>query len=371
MLAKANVNCLTRRIQLLHQIAQTCKGYVARKQGGLELQKDLHAAVAIFGDKAKAKKGYLLGLRALYAPGAKGRRLGSPEALRTFLENRRQADYSGNGEPPMLKLVPGVYLEKMDPGHRPFEMGANELSPIGRAGGTMGAAFHQWLQGHDDTPFFLWLENQPISTADDAVLAVPAELGGSEIVGDVREVAYANEQDLPETATLSIDPDRQQLVMHGADGFFAVDPTPFSTTGFEVASPGQPVGKGCAYVVDNGNLILVGRHVGEAFHHSSLRGGKKVKCAGILRAKDGKVTHVDNNSGHYQPSSHHLLWFVQLLQPVLAAKYTIGVADTGRRFISRKRKGQDFALFDSVQEFQAELMALNSGPRPKRGPRSI
>ena len=49
------------------------------------------------------------------------------------------------------------------------------------------------------------------------------------------------------------------------------------------------------------------------FHHSSFTGGGAVKCAGMIGAKSGLITYIDNDSGHYKPSREQLKAFVAQL----------------------------------------------------------
>ncbi|MBN82332.1 MAG: hypothetical protein CMJ70_19555 [Planctomycetaceae bacterium] len=44
-----------------------------------------------------------------------------------------------------------------------------------------------------------------------------------------------------------------------------------------------------------------------AIHHSSYLAGKAVLCAGMIIIDDGKLLHIDNESGHYKPSTSNLL----------------------------------------------------------------
>jgi hypothetical protein len=43
------------------------------------------------------------------------------------------------------------------------------------------------------------------------------------------------------------------------------------------------------------------------FKHSSLVGGDAVLSAGRMKAEQGKITHVENDSGHYQPTAKHMI----------------------------------------------------------------
>ncbi|MEP1354049.1 MAG: hypothetical protein ABJX32_04070 [Tateyamaria sp.] len=51
----------------------------------------------------------------------------------------------------------------------------------------------------------------------------------------------------------------------------------------------------------------------ENLHHSSVAQGKEVASAGHIDTKDGKVTRIDNSSGHYRPAFEHLLQVVEHL----------------------------------------------------------
>ena len=84
----------------------------------------------------------------------------------------------------------------------------------------------------------------------------------------------------------------------------------FDTQNIREAGKGN---KKLAYVWTPDDLIFVAPHQATVFHHSSFTSGKKVRCSGMIGGKDGKVIHVDNNSGHYLPSTNHLHSFVEML----------------------------------------------------------
>lgn len=50
------------------------------------------------------------------------------------------------------------------------------------------------------------------------------------------------------------------------------------------------------------------------FYHSSLVGGERVLSAGTLAMKDGRLTYIDIESGHYKPKPHHLAMALQHLR---------------------------------------------------------
>ena len=67
--------------------------------------------------------------------------------------------------------------------------------------------------------------------------------------------------------------------------------------------------KSMTYVIDMNDNIIVAERNGNGFNgkatpHPTLIGGPnpKVKMAGILKLKDGKITSYDNMSGHFKPN---------------------------------------------------------------------
>jgi hypothetical protein len=53
--------------------------------------------------------------------------------------------------------------------------------------------------------------------------------------------------------------------------------------------------------------------VGNGRYHSSYLAGNAVLCAGEIRIRDGVVSHINNNSGHYQPNGSNLARAVEAL----------------------------------------------------------
>ncbi|HSU60311.1 MAG TPA: hypothetical protein VLI55_13430 [Bryobacteraceae bacterium] len=41
--------------------------------------------------------------------------------------------------------------------------------------------------------------------------------------------------------------------------------------------------------------------------------GKKIRCSGMLVAKNGKATAITNQSGHYAPTAEGIFYFVEWL----------------------------------------------------------
>jgi hypothetical protein len=55
-----------------------------------------------------------------------------------------------------------------------------------------------------------------------------------------------------------------------------------------------------------------------ACRHSTLAGGKPVLCSGLMKVKEGKITYIDNNSGHYKPEPANLYKAVKKLEGLFA-----------------------------------------------------
>jgi hypothetical protein len=61
------------------------------------------------------------------------------------------------------------------------------------------------------------------------------------------------------------------------------------------------------------NCFLTHSHFAGKYHHSSLNGGKSVRCAGMWLVKDGIVEMINNSSGHYRPTSLNYYQMIRFL----------------------------------------------------------
>lgn len=71
------------------------------------------------------------------------------------------------------------------------------------------------------------------------------------------------------------------------------------------------------YAIDKyGNLFITRKidHAGQQINHTTLCAGNEVLCAGTMSIKQGKLRVVTNGSGHYQPTTAHLLQALDMLQ---------------------------------------------------------
>jgi hypothetical protein len=225
----------------------------------------------------------------------------------------------------LVRMGPEVVLEKIDPWHRDYESSFNMETMIiaaPRGSSIFAAAFKQWTYDseHPDLPFFVWLEGHYICTND----ANPQLLEYKRLTDQDGNIDY----DMPESRVIynryDRDPSDTPLIslQNGmlrkyhinSDGNMEDDGlynTQYSD--HPEARGGKGLGVAHAYVWSKDGLIFAGTHIGHMFHHSSFVSGKKVRCAGMIRVTNGKVTKVDNDSGHYKPETRHLKNFVQFL----------------------------------------------------------
>ncbi|MGL9762489.1 MAG: hypothetical protein ACR5LB_10250 [Wolbachia sp.] len=69
------------------------------------------------------------------------------------------------------------------------------------------------------------------------------------------------------------------------------------------------------YIVPYSNS---GKKIEYGYYHSSLLAGKSGQCFGIMKVKNGQITKIDINSGHYKPTQENLYNAVKILQNVIA-----------------------------------------------------
>jgi RHS repeat-associated protein len=85
----------------------------------------------------------------------------------------------------------------------------------------------------------------------------------------------------------------------------AKDGTLFDTSNATDIHHGSGDGRAIFTMDKHGNIYASNYQGAGDFHHSTLANGQPVAAAGELTVKNGNVTHVNNNSGHYQPQITH------------------------------------------------------------------
>ncbi len=78
----------------------------------------------------------------------------------------------------------------------------------------------------------------------------------------------------------------------------------------------SPADENEMYAIDNMEYLYTANlpKTGGTFHHSSFLSGRPVLSAGEIKLDQGIIKHIDNGSGHYKPTTQHLLDCVKLLE---------------------------------------------------------
>lgn len=327
---KRSVDNLPMRAGLLRMIAANCKTFMAKNNikgknavkanmGGAGPQYDaykqsLDYAVSKIGRRAKRKADYIETLREHIANADRG--FTNKQNLFEYLKQKEERAFPG----PLVGLASSVVMERVDPWHRPIGavIKPTRRQPVGGTANTseISVAFARWAQAASQAPFFVWLEGHGICTGDyteDPALETGLAQGRYEKLGGT--VTY-NHADACTVAPLNsqlwiyrLTP--QHILVKTA--FDTSDAKGNSTKSDQLFNQGRLAAPAYAYVWSRDGVIFANMHRTAFVHHSSMESGKKVKCSGMIAVKNGKIHHVDNNSGHYQPGSHHLLNFVRWL----------------------------------------------------------
>lgn len=145
--------------------------------------------------------------------------------------------------------------------------------------------------------------------------------------------------------------------------------------------------KGCvAYVITLDGKLLTHEHINVnksewAYRHSTLAGGRPVLCSGLMKVVNGKITYIDNNSGHYKPESANLYNAVKKLEGLFSKdakvvflpywislkkqipfirKITLAKREPVEKFLERmEKKGKDGLTqyerhFEKIKEFNEQ-----------------
>jgi hypothetical protein len=281
----------------------------------------MDAYVWSIGVLASRKAGYLEALRRFYGS-AEGRRYQEPAALLEFIRSGQHV-IDGFAH---LKCR----MERLDPFHRSWEFHIRQDGVVtgSEGSGAMELAFLEWvglyhpnegmkfdprsapnwntLTVEETEPFFVWLEDHSVC------------LGGSEF-GEAEGVIYSGHG--PNKVIGAVE--RIEWLVPSSEGTMMAMPmdnllskeglTPFDTLRFN-GKPGVGEGQTAAYVWTRCGTLLAGDHQENKLHHSSFVSGDSVRCAGMIKVEQGKVSYVSNNSGHYKPSNDNLRQFCTWLR---------------------------------------------------------
>ena len=319
-----------RRIALLKGISQISRQYcdkygISRTEptqyDGRQTTTSMDAYVWSIGVLASRKAGYLEALKRFYGS-VEGRRYQEPAALLEFIRSGQHV-IDGFAH---LKCR----MERLDPFHRSWEFHIRQDGVVTGSEGTgaMEMAFLEWvglyhpnegmkfdprsapnwntLTVEETEPFFVWLEDHSVclggSEFGEAEGVIYSGYGPNKVIGAVERIEWL----VPSSeGTMMAMPMDNLLSKEGL--------TPFDTMRFN-GKPGVNEGQTAAYVWTRCGSLLAGDHQENKLHHSSFVSGDSVRCAGMIKVEQGKVSYVSNNSGHYKPSNENLRQFCSWLR---------------------------------------------------------
>lgn len=259
-------------------------------------------ALRSLAKRANAKACYIDLLQKYYE--GKQSELLNPESLWTEINKERDLDS------PLLELKPTVRLEKLDPAHRDFEFFGlgNDPGPASLAATHATNWYKAIRNGGTQAPLWLYLEETDFSL-------------DKSLAKEVSVVPYLAETQMKQVFSIKPSQDGSHLQQARLDN------DAYNWERFDAQWANSKLsGKGgarksLAFIWSAGKELFADLHNPEPlaqrpwnrFHHSSFNGGGIVLCAGMISARNGMVTYINNNSGHYAPAKRHLQAFVRHL----------------------------------------------------------
>lgn len=263
------------------------------------LEKKIDPWIASIGRRALKKHDYLSEIQGFVNSFAY---TNSTDQFMEFVKAQATKDRSGA----LLSLTPGTKMEKKDPFHRDFEFHAHEDGSVTDAATEMSIALVDWIKTGSDVPFFIWLEGHRICTS----------VRHFDPKSSVSQINYHGSVDESvQKVWLSGSLLKAKGILDEGDGDL-----------FTVTGSGTKPGHAFVWLADG--ALLSHKHRSGEFHHSSFTGGKKVRCAGTWKVVDGKITMMDNNSGHYQPTDSHFLTLLTELEGATSGATRVGTHST-------------------------------------------
>ncbi len=298
---------LPQRLNALRQLAAFIESRVDPAIGGGHASHTLSGGARTVNEmlrglarRAKAKAGYLALLIDYYSNNAG--EVANPQTLIDRIRQRQTRSDDGR----QLGVVPGVRMEAWDPAHRGWEMafieddaGDVHINPMGKTHQSFAA---RWLtavrQGTCTEPLLVYLE-------------ATEHCVDREMAKQAHTVPYMDVRSGGAPVYMLRVQGRQveQWKADGSDGSWKL----FDTTWVTKADSAKGGAiQALAYNWTTQKELFADLHNPErgrnwdTFHHSSFTGGDVIRCAGMIAGANGKIVHIDNDSGHYQPGTAHL-----------------------------------------------------------------
>ncbi|MBN2124337.1 MAG: hypothetical protein JW821_08595 [Deltaproteobacteria bacterium] len=309
---KDEVSNFPTRIAMLINIAQWARMTMARRGMASQAQKRMATRGLGLGDylegigrRAEAKAAYFK-ILVNYCAATGAGELADPQDL----VRRVMAAQATHGK--LIGLAPGARLEGVDPIHRPWEI---EMEGGRIKAGTMIehqnllAEWHQKvLMGECNKPLFAYLEITPHCLQADVAkdcgwVYFKGQADASAPFYLIREdqgalkMGLMNSLDLTKLTWELFDTSWITRKQSRKGALW----TPVPTMAYNWLANKELVA-GLHNAMSEGYYGK--KHID--FHHSSFTGGQMVRCAGMIGATNGKITYLDNNSGHYKPKTEYL-----------------------------------------------------------------
>ena len=101
---------------------------------------------------------------------------------------------------------------------------------------------------------------------------------------------------------------------------------------------GRNFGGAAMFIMDRNGDLFVSMHEEDGkFQHSSLAAGEPLAMAGEIRVERGRITYINNASGHYKPSKTQMSQFINRLRDAGVPLSGVEVGLFGQRPIFLKR----------------------------------
>ncbi len=376
-LPKQAVETLESRAALLGMIAGT--GQTFLRQNAIPLKRDVDKdkrdanfdyAIAKLVRRARRKSNYVKKLCGFVRNESSIMNSSASGFLQHIKSESAKLD-----DPDLLVLRQNVMLEKLDPWHRDFEMDYGKVGPKKEQDKSYAQAFADWIQCRPDVPFFVWAEGHYMCTGDLLNLKEDADGKTAADKGLKKGHIQYHQSDDVLAGYVSI-------VVPGPDGKLRAYDASFTEIVFDTTTTHRPVAGGTndpndleknfakhipanAYVWTKDKLIFVAPHRVGNLHHSSFVSGDAVRCAGMIGTKAGKVTLVDNNSGHYVPETRHLRNFVDFLAANNLFTRDAVVLDESNKVVDNKARNGFKVVEVNWQNFRSNRAP---SPPPARQP---
>lgn len=334
LIPKDDPSLFGQRIALLREVKRVADSIVPRCTGDLALY------AGKLGARASAKADYLTQVQTHLAENKDG--VADPQTFLKLMEQRRAPvptiQIGANRRPntwqqgkvgdKRIGMQGGVLLERVDPFHRETEVhlgrsssriDAWETAKSGGVGVHLKAYAIKVLKEGYDRPFLAYLESTPICHWR----------GGSEHGSEgVDAIKWSEDGGLIEGTSL-VTVHSSRLYEETFEGQCQL----FDTTHIDIGKGATHGTK--AYVWTISGDFVVGIHSGGSMHHSSLQGGRSVRCAGMIGATQGRVHYVDTNSGHYRPDMMQLRRLIGFLDEQQLLEYDALTVGDGNEMLVR------------------------------------